>query len=324
MASRFSAKLVRNAVISIALTVLLVVFLAKQLEGDVLSALRQASLGGVLIAAAAYVLCYLFRAWRFQILLRGKAQLRDLVGVVAIHNLFTNLLPFRSGELSYPYLMSKRGIGAGEGIATLVLARIADFLIISGAFLIALTFLPELPSLIESAVIGTWILMGVLFALALTALFASGPAVRLLQRFTPKFFKHSAVGKWIWQKLREVDTAMRALRGPALIQILLSSAGIWLFQFLTYAALLNGIALPISFAAVIVTVAVISLASAIPIQGFAGIGTNEAYWTAVLMALGISKELAIPAAFAQHFVIISFYAVLGVAGLLVERWHGGK
>jgi len=63
--------------------------------------------------------------------------IRDLFKIVCVHNMMNNLLPARTGEVSYIYLINKvheRDIS--EGIATLVVARVFDFIVISGIFFV--------------------------------------------------------------------------------------------------------------------------------------------------------------------------------------------
>jgi uncharacterized protein (TIRG00374 family) len=309
----------------LAVTVLLAWLLVREIgAAAVVDSLRKADLAWAAVAFCCYVACYLFRAVRFSVMLQHKLSFTCLFSVVCLHNLLTSLLPFRSGELSYPYMLSRRGIGAGEGIATLVLARIFDFISIAIAFLIAMSFLPALPPLVQGSIWTISIFLAALVAACLLSVFAAGIFVSAMKRMVPKSLQRHKAGIWAWKKLREVVAAAKALRGKMILKVMLSSAGIWVFQFLIYGALLKSIGIQLGFAGLVVTVTLVSLASAIPIQGLAGIGTNEAYWTAVLMALGIEKGPAIAAAFAQHFFVIVFYVILGLLGATIYYRFGKK
>ncbi|WP_269849783.1 lysylphosphatidylglycerol synthase transmembrane domain-containing protein [Methanosarcina horonobensis] len=82
-----------------------------------------------------YVLSYLLRGLRFHILLDKKISLTDLFHIVCVHNMVNSILPARSGELSYIYILKKyHDKSTGEGVATLMVARVLDFITISLLF----------------------------------------------------------------------------------------------------------------------------------------------------------------------------------------------
>src|SRR3989344_4680240 len=162
---------------SIVVTAILVWLLLQHIDAhSVLNAVRGANLAWAAIAFLLYTICYLFRTVRFQVLLQHKLTLKELFSITALHNLFTNLLPFRSGEFSYPYML-RRKVGLGESLTTLVLARMFDFMAVAMAFLIPMAFLPALPSLIIGTIWTISIFLVVLIALSLLALFASAALI---------------------------------------------------------------------------------------------------------------------------------------------------
>ncbi len=87
-----------------------------------------------------------FRAIRFRIIL-NKKEVRnyDLFTIVAVSNLINNILPARTGELSYIYLLKKLfKVPLKHGTASLVVVRIFDVISISLLLLLSILCLyPE-------------------------------------------------------------------------------------------------------------------------------------------------------------------------------------
>ncbi|MEM2175657.1 MAG: lysylphosphatidylglycerol synthase transmembrane domain-containing protein, partial [Candidatus Micrarchaeia archaeon] len=92
----------------------------------------------ILFAFLSYFSTYLLRTWRFCILTNKEIKFLDMLKIVCIHNMFNNLLPARTGELSFIYLLRKfHKKDLEEGFAILLAARVFDGLSILFLFLIS-------------------------------------------------------------------------------------------------------------------------------------------------------------------------------------------
>ena len=81
-----------------------------------------------------YMIQYLFLALRWRFLCGGIIGLDSFYYVTSIHNMTNNLMPMRTGELIYPYLLKRYfNVGLGDSAAYLIFARIFD-LIAMGVF----------------------------------------------------------------------------------------------------------------------------------------------------------------------------------------------
>ena len=89
-----------------------------------------------------YFIQYLGRAYRFTILIDSQsANTKKLFSIVAVHNLLNHILPFRTGEATYIVLIKKYlNVEVSTGIATLILARVFDFVAIGLFFLSSVIF----------------------------------------------------------------------------------------------------------------------------------------------------------------------------------------
>jgi len=89
------------------------------------------------------VVSYYLRAWRFQLLVGCRGYVGRLYSVVSVHTFLVNLLPFSSGDLTFPVLLKKYGISKSflEGVPSLVLARVQDILVTATFLIVASVWL---------------------------------------------------------------------------------------------------------------------------------------------------------------------------------------
>lgn len=116
---------------------------------------------------------HLFRFWRWQPLLKplGHVDFWTLNRVCSVGNMAVFLLPMRLGELVRPMLVSTEApIRRSAALATIVVERVVDGIIVAGFLAVALLFMPKsnLDSYLEIR-IGTYITL-VIFGVAVTVL----------------------------------------------------------------------------------------------------------------------------------------------------------
>ena len=103
--------------------------------------------------------------------------------------------------------------------------------------------------------------------------------------------------------------------GGRLVSGVLLSLPLWLCVFLFYAILARGFGLSeISFAEAIFGSSLAVLSNLLPINGFAGFGTQDAGWVFGFTFLGVDRGLAIESALAFHLVYVFNIAALGLLG----------
>jgi uncharacterized protein (TIRG00374 family) len=116
---------------------------------------------------------HLFRFWRWQPLLKPlyKVDFWTLNRVCSIGNMAVFLLPMRLGELVRPMLIStETPIRKSSALATIVVERVVDGIIVAGFLAVALVFMPKtnIDSYLEIK-IGTWITL-IVFGTAVAVL----------------------------------------------------------------------------------------------------------------------------------------------------------
>jgi hypothetical protein len=131
VASR-KAWVIRNAMTL--LTLAIVILYAAFIQwvwgwGSVLALWEEAGLGSALVALLALLGTYILRTWRIYDYFPKETAGRfgALLRLVQVHNLLNIMLPFRSGEASFPLLMRREfDLSLARGTAALFVMRLFD------------------------------------------------------------------------------------------------------------------------------------------------------------------------------------------------------
>jgi len=303
------------------ITVLLVVALISQIKlADIGGAIKNISPIWLIFGFVLYVLGYYYRALRFHILLDRKVSVKELFLIVSLHNMANNLLPARTGEFSYIYLVKKRGdISATEGVATLAIARVLDFLAIAIIFILSTFFvfrgLP--PSLVRLPLL---LILSMLFVLLVLYLISyhSEYTIRILESIVSKVgVRKGGVFSSLVDKGRELQREFQIIRSrKILLNAFLASILIWGFNYLIVYVLINDVGIKIGLWGALFCNTFAVLTTLLPIQGFGGFGTREGGWIIGFILLGVSVEIAIASSFAIHIAVFIYFLVLGVVAML--------
>jgi hypothetical protein len=257
------------------------------------------------IALAIHCGIYALRSWRFRVLIPGAPppSFAQAYVIGAAHNLATYVLPAKAGEATWVvYLSAQTGVSAAIGLASLVVARLLDLAVLCGELgLVCLV-------LALSDAYGELLWLGPLGALLLGRRFQAGERIA--------------------ERLLEVALALRsAAQGRRLWTAALLTVPQWLGIFAFYAVLARGMGLPdgVSFVEACFGSSLAVLSNLLPINGFAGFGTQEGGWVLGYGVVGVGKELALPTALGVHLVQLFDTVVLGVLAHLVMGflWRGG-
>lgn len=217
--------------------------------------------------------------------------------LVLLHNLLNNLLPMRSGEASFPILMSRQfGVPYARSIPALVYLRLLDLHFVVFLGIVVLSLARGSPA---------WIVAGLLAPLPYGIFLIQGRLNRWLED-----------GKGRWQAL-----AHRGLGG------LPSSSGLfwtvwfwtvvnWSVKLLVLAWILRAF-FPMPFSSAFVGTTTGELSSVLPFHGIAGAGTYEAGVLAGLLPLGVPLEGAVKAAVNLHLFLLGASILAGTLGALL-------
>ena len=307
-------------IIAILITIILVVILFTQISlNDIITTLISINPIFLLAAFILYTGSYFLRAWRFHILLNEEIGIKDLFYIECVHNMMNNLLPARTGELSYVYLLKKmNNRTTGEGLATLVVARIFDFFGLAILFFMAILMINDIPGIIRNALWLIALFTIVLLIILVVLLYTGRTFVTSLKKTAERFHaeKNRLVNYTLRKSFDTVDSLEKIQIKKQGSFLLVLSIFIWGLNYLMVYLIITGMNLQLPFLIIILGGTFILLTTVLPVQGIGGFGTTETIWTLVFVPLGVSLDAAIISAFCYHIISIVFYGAIGIYGYI--------
>lgn len=321
----------RYALISLALSFLLMGLLLKQIEpGQIARTLRAIHIPALLAYLALMLAGSVVRALRYKWFLKPtEIGWGPLLLTTFIRNSLVDLLPARLGSLSFIYILNRRlGYTFELASSTFILAFIFDFLTLS-PFVVAAVLIVGFGS---TALLNAPLLaFAVVFFLAIAVVLRKLPlavdlAGRLLSRaarivqaeekprlrlILDKFRSTAETLGWVQQRKIFWQTFT--------LSLILRLMKYFSLFFLLYALLRSrGFSLePLNFWKCVLGLTGAELTSALPIKGLAGFGTWESAWALTLGFLGFDAQTAILSGIGVHFLTNLFEYGLGIGSILV-------
>lgn len=263
---------------------------------------REVPPAAIAVAAALTFASYWLRALRFYDYFRA-----DMAGRFALciklmlqHNLLNNLLPMRSGELSFPLLMSRYfAVPLQRSLPALLWFRVLDLHTLAVVALLAAT--------------------GVALPLVLLGLALWLPLPWLAFRFAAR------LQRWLGRRPqpgRVARLAAELLRGlPQHRGAFWRAWGWtvlnWLVKLAAFAWVLRLFA-DSGWAAAVMGAIAGDLTSVLPVHGIAGAGTYEAGVVAGLLPYGVAAAVALAAAVNLHLFLLATTLAGGAVSLMMK------
>ena len=308
------------------IAVIVVCFLLSKLNdlSDIPATLRNIPLKILLLAFAIYFLSLPFKALRFRLILDINVKLSRLISIVSIQTFWTNILPLRTGEFSYIYLLKRdEKVSATKGLASLLSASIIDILLILTMMSTSAWVFRR--QLLEQSRLSYWFLfvlplfgIAVILLTAITFLFLPNTGARTVERVVTNSgriqipilarFVKSFAGL-----LHEV--ANLSLDGRLLGIIGCSIANLGM-RFCMQCYLVQAMNMNLGLLEIIFALSLTSFFNMFPIQTFGNFGTVEVPWILALTSLGISREDAIISGISLHVLTLLFSLFLGAYGAI--------
>jgi uncharacterized protein (TIRG00374 family) len=285
---------------------------------DVWQSLRAADYYWLVPSVAVYFLAVLARTWRWDYLLRPikRIPLHRLFPVVVIGYMGNNVYPFRAGELLRAFVLRQsEGVSMSSSLATIVVERVFDGLVMLLFVFVALPFAPLPSDSIRFVVIaGSVLFLGALlvfFAVAAVPERFMGLTEWLAGRFLPERLREPILGF-----AGRFLVGLAALRsGRGLVMIFLISVVIWLLETVKYWFVMHAFDFTVSFFALMLMNGVVNLATTLPsAPGY--IGTFDGPGIAVLTLYGVEPAAATAYTLTLHaalwlpITLLGFYYML--------------
>ncbi|MBN2079285.1 MAG: flippase-like domain-containing protein [Spirochaetes bacterium] len=300
----------------LALSLSLAWFLIRQVDvSRAMETVRNADLLLIAACVCTYFVSTFFKMLRNRTMLGDLGiPLFDLFAITSYHSFLNQIMPARTGELTFVYYLKK--IGKGEisrGLHVLVVTRIFDFIVISAFFICSIIIYFGRNTSIVLVALGA-----AFFAASVVGLFNlkwiviwSGKLLHLLYARTP-LGRSDLAGKVI-DKIDVVVGEFSSFRtGRYAPQLAFTSILTWTALYFLFYLSIRSLGIEIGFVQSVAGSTGGVLTNVLPINSFGSFGTLEAGWTGGFVLVGMNEHDAIVTGFAYH--LISFLASALVAG----------
>lgn len=272
------------------------------------------------ISLAIFCTCisYLLRSFRWLYFFPDKKiTYPNAAKVLTLGFFMNNILPARAGEFVRAHMGSKvTGEKRTLVLATIASERLVDGLVISIMFLgfaiglggqkisTGLIYVAALFGGATACVILTLILRNYLFALT----------EKVGNKFNHRFFDYIADRLQVF--IHGLSPLASWSRLPAITVL---SLVVWFIELAVYSAVSNAFGAGLSLPHCVLFLVAVNFSSLIP-SAPGAIGVIEAVGTAILVAIGVPRELALSMVVTQHIIQ---YLVVGIPGLwIMVTWRG--
>ncbi len=305
-----------------------VIFVSLALPGlkldEVWTDLRAANYWWLLPGVAVYFIGVGVRTWRWHYLLKPlkEVSVPRLFPVVVIGYMGNNVYPARAGELLRAYVLKRNeGVSVSASLATVIVERIFDGLVMLLFVFVGLPLAPFLTdSLRATVIIGSLAFFG---ALIVFLIMAARPVLAariynpLIDRLVPARFREPLRG--FIDRFMTGLAALRDLRH--IVMVFFTSILIWLLETVKYWFVMHAFNFEVSFFALMLMNGVVNLATTLPAApGY--IGTFDTPGIAVLVAFGVVAERATAYTLVLHAALWLPITLLGFYYMAREsvRW----
>ena len=258
--------------------------------------LQAANYWWLLPGVAVYFVAVWARTWRWDYMLRPLKHipLRRLFPVVVIGYMGNNIYPFRAGEVLRSYVLRQReGVPMSASLATVIVERVFDGLVMLVFVFVALPFSPipgddgSIRAIVVTASLLFFVAMVIFFALAAMPDRFYALAEWFGHRLLPERMERPLL-----DFLQRFLTGLESLRSfRNVVMIFFTSVVIWLLETVKYWFVMHAFNFEVSFFALMLMNGIVNLATTLPsAPGY--VGTFDGPGIAVLTLYGIEQGLA--------------------------------
>jgi uncharacterized protein (TIRG00374 family) len=299
-------------------------FLAVALNGLDLKSfwatVRQANYWWLVPGVGVYFVAVWVRTWRWRSMLRhiSAVPLSRLFPIVVIGYMGNNVYPARAGELLRSYVLRrKEGVPISASLATVVLERLFDGLVMLLFVFVTLPFAP-LPPAYTTLVTIFSLVFGV--ALLVFLLLAARPAqMSRLYAWAVDHMLPAGLRPRVHGLFDRFVVGLQSLRSPRdLGLIFASSCLIWLTETAKYWFVMQAFPFSVPFTVLMLMTAVVNLFTTLPSSpGY--VGTFDVPGIAVLVAHGVGQAVATGYTLVLHVALWLPITLLGALFMLAEH-----
>ncbi|TET13860.1 MAG: flippase-like domain-containing protein [Actinobacteria bacterium] len=309
-----------NIVVVVGLGVFLVYYLLNQIDiEDIKSAFINIYTPSLIIGLILIFSIDFFRAYRAKILIgSGRIRMVDMFLVSLIRNGFNMVLPARTGELSYIYVLKRKFKFPVEiGISTLMIALVFDLIIVFSMIVISIIIVGINKYAVSSTsviLIAVALLISSLLVLFYLSKFV-GLFIKIFDRILSKYrVSKSKVIQNIYKKLVETNKNIELIKKRGIYwKVYLISVPSRILKYAAYYFLIHAVLKPMGFGfndlsywVIILATAAAEISAVLPTHSLAGLGTYQGVFALAFIMLGFGKEISIIVGFSYHIINLIF------------------
>lgn len=262
----------------------------------------------------AYFVAVWARTWRWHYLLRPikPISLGVLWPIVVIGYMGNNIYPFRAGEVIRAFLLKKQEqVSFSASIATILVERVFDGLVMLLFVFVALPFAPGLPGWLRQTVI----LASLAFFGALIVFLVMAALPQLSRRIYLWLINGFMPVKMQPKLLTLADRFMDGLSSLSsfkdVLMVFVTSVVVWLLETVKYWFVMHAFSFIVSFFALMLMNGVVNLATTLPsAPGY--IGTFDGPGIEVLKVFGVTPSVAAAYTLVLHAALWLPVTLLGI------------
>jgi hypothetical protein len=251
---------------------------------------------------------------RFRVMLGDyRIPLLDLYTITSYHNFFNQIMPARTGELTFVYYLKKIGaIDISKGLHILVVTRIFDFIVISAFFICSIILYFGAKTSLALVILGAVFLVIsiiTLFNLKWLVIWSGKLFHVLTERL--RLQQKPLIGR-ILGKIDVVVAEFSSFKAGRFVPMLaLTSMLTWSTLYFLFYLTIRSFGIDIGIIQSVAGSTGGVLTNVLPINSFGSFGTLEVGWTGGFMLVGMNEHDAIFTGFGYH--VISFFASAFIA-----------
>lgn len=256
---------------------------------------------------------YGVRTARF-VLVAPRTPALTMFWIASVHTLLLRIMPLRTGDLSYAFLVRRAGTaGLGESLIDLLVVRLLDAVVVTLLFCVALVLREGSGTGQRVGLFAAIALAGILALVHLAHLLRLGLALlRGLLRLLG-LERRPAVERLLARVASVVGTYDKT--GPAmLVKLTVATTAIWLLHFATYALIVRALGLPIGVLETMLGGAASVASSFLPIGGIGTFGTLEVGWVLGFVLVGLDREQAVLSGLGVSLATFGYAVIFGLVG----------
>ena len=278
----------------------------------------------LLIGFGCYCLLVLAKALRFRALLNLNSGVHQVFPILAMHTFWGNILPMRTGDVSYVYLMQRRQkVNATQGVASLLVASLIDLVLLMG-LVVATAWL--LRTALRDTFSGTvlylipLLMSGGLVAVVIFVYAAPNVCMRIAERCAgPLLALEKRPVSWTVDKVLAVLRELTTFRSnKRFLEVWVYSALCLVIRFGFQCYLVTEMGVEIPMTEVLFALAFTNVFNLLPVQTIGNFGTTEFPFVWLLNHFGTSIETATVTGFSLHILILLYCLPLGASGFLMK------